>query len=134
MNSTVFWPVIPNHQGLLSYRLMLVHRYDDYGQGVNIGTLVGVNMPHAEYKRLWNMIQQYMDVSQPLPDIPMLEPFREQDPTTAAYDKQTGRNPRYWRDMSDEEFEKKLTEMARIQREEKLPPTGPVLNIFAEVS
>ncbi|CAM4010345.1 hypothetical protein VA7868_01383 [Vibrio aerogenes CECT 7868] len=120
----------PNHQGLLSYQLMLMHRYHDYGQGINIGVMSGVNMPRAEYRRLWNMIQQYMDVSQPLPDIPMLEPFREQDETTVAYDKQTGRNPRYWREMTDEAFEQKITEIARIQREEDLPPTGPELNIF----
>lgn len=87
----------PNHQGLLSYRLMLVHRYNNYKYGVNIGSLVGVNAPVAEYHRLWNMIQQYMDVSKPLPDIPMLEPFRHLDLTTAEYDQQTNRDPRYWR-------------------------------------
>lgn len=62
----------------------------------------------AEYYRLWNMIQRYMDISQPMPDILVLEPARERDPTTAAYDKQTGRNPRYWRDMSDEEYQQTL--------------------------
>ncbi|ASA55637.1 hypothetical protein [Vibrio gazogenes] len=122
----------PNHQGLLSYRLMLVHRYSDYAQGVNIGSLVGVNAPLAEYRRLWNMIQQYMDVSKPLPDIPMLEQFRELDPTTAAYDQQHQRNPNYWRSMSDEEFDKTLTEMARNQREQNIPPTGPEIDIFAK--
>jgi hypothetical protein len=122
----------PNHQGLLSYRLMLVHRYSNYKHGVNIGSLVGVNAPVAEYHRLWNMIQQYMDVSKPLPDIPMLEPFRHLDPTTAVYDQQHQRNPNYWRSMSDEEFDKTLTEMARNQREQNIPPTGPELDIFAK--
>ncbi|WP_038185550.1 hypothetical protein [Vibrio rhizosphaerae] len=124
----------PNHQGLLSYRLMLVHRYSDYAQGVNIGSLVGVNAPLAEYKRLWNMIQQYMDVSKPLPDVPMLEQFRDLDPTTAAYDQQHQRNPNYWRSMSDEEFDKTLTEMARNQREQNIPPTGREIDIFAKAS
>ncbi|MDW6091248.1 hypothetical protein SBX64_01530 [Vibrio rhizosphaerae] len=124
----------PNHQGLLSYRLMLVHRYSNYKYGVNIGSLVGVNAPVAEYHRLWNMIQQYMDVSKPLPDVPMLEQFRKLDPTTAAYDQQHQRNPNYWRSMSDEEFDKTLTEMARNQREQNIPPTGREIDIFAKAA
>ena len=50
---------------------------------------------HAE----WDMLQRYMDVSQPLPDIPRLEPFRDLDPTTAEHDRHTGRDPCYWRDL-----------------------------------
>ncbi|ASA55638.1 hypothetical protein [Vibrio gazogenes] len=122
----------PNHQGLLSYRLMLVHRYSNYKHGVNIGSLVGVNAPVAEYHRLWNMIQQYMDVSKPLPDIPMLEPFRHLDPTTAEYDQQTDRDPHYWRQMSDEAFEAQLTKIAKAQEQNNIPPTGPELDIFAK--
>ncbi|ASA55643.1 hypothetical protein [Vibrio gazogenes] len=122
----------PNHQGLLSYRLMLVHRYSNYKHGVNIGSLVGVNAPVAEYHRLWNMIQQYMDVSKPLPDIPMLEPFRHLDPTTAEYDQQTNRDPRYWRQMSDEAFEAQLTKIAKAQEQNNIPASGPILDIFAE--
>ncbi|ASA55642.1 hypothetical protein [Vibrio gazogenes] len=122
----------PNHQGLLSYRLMLVHRYSNYKHGVNIGSLVGVNAPVAEYHRLWNMIQQYMDVSKPLPDIPMLEPFRHLDPTTAEYDQQTNRDPRYWRQMSDEAFEAQLTKIAKAQEQNNIPASGPILDIFAK--
>ncbi len=122
----------PNHQGLLSYRLMLIHRYSNYKYGVNIGSLVGMNAPVAEYHRLWNMIQQYMDVSKPLPDIPMLEPFRHLDPTTAEYDQQTHRDPRYWRQMSDEEFEAQLTKIAKAQEKNNIPASGPILDIFAK--
>ncbi|MDH2432968.1 hypothetical protein QCD60_10355 [Pokkaliibacter sp. MBI-7] len=45
----------------------------------------------AEAERLWEFVQQFMDVSQPLPDLPILEAFRHLDPTTAAHDRQTER-------------------------------------------
>ena len=119
----------PSPQGHLNYNLMLVHRYHNYSVGVPIGNLIGSNERVAEYYRLWNMIQRYMDISQPMPDILVLEPARERDPTTAAYDKQTGRNPRYWRDMSDEEYQQTLKQIAEQQK--KQPDSGPTLNIFA---
>ncbi|MGY2572286.1 hypothetical protein [Vibrio sp. C8] len=119
----------PSPQGHLNYNLMLVHRYHDYSVGVPIGNLVGSNELVAEYYRLWNMIQRYMDTSQPLPDILVLEPARERDPLTAEHDKKTGRNPRYWRDMSDEEYKRTLEKIAEQQKSQ--PDSGPRLNIFA---
>ncbi|MBD1559748.1 hypothetical protein HC752_22690 [Vibrio sp. S9_S30] len=118
----------PSHQGHLSYSLFLVHRYMGYSFGVPIGTLIGPNQPVGEYYRLWNMIQRYMDVSQPIPDIMILEPARPKDPVTAAHDEQTGRKPRYWRDMTDEEFEVTLSELRTKQR--GLPTTGLSIDIF----
>ncbi|WP_447894196.1 hypothetical protein [Vreelandella sp. GE22] len=44
-----------------------------------------------------------MDVSQPLPDVPALEIHRPNDPKTVEVDERKGRNPRYWRDMSEAE-------------------------------
>ena len=95
----------PSHQGILSYSLMLVHRYHGYAHGVPVGNLINDNEMLSEYDRLWNMIQQYMDISKPLPDILMLEEARDKDPVTIKYDKQTQRDPEYWRSMSDEEYE-----------------------------
>ncbi len=118
----------PSPQGHLNYNLMLVHRYHDYSVGVPIGNLVGSNELVAEYYRLWNMIQRYMDTSQPLPDILVLEPARARDPLTAEHDKKTGRNPRYWRDMSDEEYKRTLEKIAEQQKSQ--PDSGPRLNIF----
>ena len=37
------------------------------------------------------MIQRYMDITQPLPDVPRLEPFRARDPVTAEHDRKIGR-------------------------------------------
>ncbi|MOA18577.1 hypothetical protein D3C78_1389040 [compost metagenome] len=55
----------------------------------------------------WDTLQRYMDVSQPLPELPILEQFRPLDPATAEHDRHSGRNPRYWRDMSYQDWEKR---------------------------
>jgi hypothetical protein len=46
----------------------------------------------------WDELQRYMDVSQPLPDVPALEKYRHLDPTTAEYDAagKRGRLEDYW--------------------------------------
>ena len=53
----------------------------------------------------WEFFQAYMDTSRPLPDIPEHEPFRHQDPVTAEYDKRTGRDPHYWRNVGTQRAE-----------------------------
>lgn len=118
----------PSPQGQLNYSLVLIHRYNDYSVGVPIGNLLGPNEMVAEYHRLWNMIQRYMDTSQPMPDIMVLEPSRERDPTTAAYDREHGRDPRYWRDMTDDEFEATIEKILKEQKQK--PTSGPEINIF----
>ncbi|ASA55620.1 hypothetical protein [Vibrio gazogenes] len=120
----------PSQQGLVNYSLLLAHRYSGSMHGVPIGTLVTPHETVAEYYRLWNMIQQYMDVTHPLPDILLLEEARPKDPTTAAYDQQTGRNPRYWRDMSDDAYAEAITQIEAKQSQ--MPETGPELDIFAK--
>ncbi|WP_386080091.1 hypothetical protein ACFIOZ_17785 [Vreelandella sp. F11] len=59
----------------------------------------------------WDMLQRFMDTSQPLPDSPQWEQFRPLDPATLEWDKETGRPPRYWRDMDDETFNQKIVEL-----------------------
>jgi hypothetical protein len=49
-------------------------------------------------------LEQFMDVSRPLPDVPSLEWCRDKDPTTAAYDKAHNREPDYWRKKSYSEI------------------------------
>ncbi|WP_144823083.1 hypothetical protein [Marinobacter piscensis] len=83
--------------GGIFYRLMFVHRYT--GKQFSQTSLSRVEPVKEEVMALWDMLQRYMDVSQPLPDVPRLEPFRHLDPVTAEHDKQTGRNPRFWRDL-----------------------------------
>jgi len=80
-----FDPYISYHvqpKGPVSYKLQLRHRYS--------GWQTAVAEVHSTQKvelyAHWDELQRYMDVSQPLPDIPALEPYRHLDPTTAAYD------------------------------------------------
>lgn len=83
--------------GGIFYRLMFVHRYT--GKQFSQTSLSRVEPTKEEVMALWDMLQRYMDTSQPLPDVPRLEPFRHLDPVTAEHDERTGRNPRFWRDL-----------------------------------
>ncbi|MCL1125529.1 hypothetical protein [Shewanella surugensis] len=59
----------------------------------------------------WDFIQCYMDISQPLPDSPLLEVNRQLDPVTREHDKQTHRPERYWRDMTHNDIQLKSLDM-----------------------
>ncbi|PSV19612.1 hypothetical protein, partial [Photobacterium sp. GB-56] len=117
----------PTPQGFINYQLFLVHRYNGYKHGVPIGRFINGSRDLDEYQRLWNMIQAYMDVSQPLPDIPMNEPFRHKDSATVAYDKAHHRKPDFWFSMDDEAFEQAVTKIVEKQNSE--PPLGEVIPI-----
>lgn len=82
-------------RGGIFYRLMFVHRYT--GKQFSQTSLSTIVDHKHEVHPLWDMLQRYMDVSQPMPDIPRLEPFRHLDSITAAHNQKTGRDPRYWR-------------------------------------
>ncbi|MCS2608764.1 hypothetical protein [Halomonas dongshanensis] len=99
-------------RGGIFYRLMFVHRYT--GKQFSQTSLSTIVDHKHEVHALWDMLQRYMDVSQPLPDVPRLEPFRHLDPTTAEHDRQTGRNPRYWRDLDLEVW--KANEGAKMRQ------------------
>jgi hypothetical protein len=91
------------HGGIF-YRLMFVHRYT--GKQFSQTSLSRVEPSREEVMALWDMLQRYMDVSQPLPDVPRLEPFRHLDPVTVAHDQATGRPARYWRDLDLEAWQR----------------------------
>lgn len=92
---------VVQHGGIF-YRLMLVHRYTQ--KTFNKTAFSTIEAEKHEVLALWDMLQRYMDVTQPLPDTPRLEPFRHLDPVTVEHDKKTGRNPRYWRDLDLESW------------------------------
>lgn len=95
--------VLPSGYGSHDYALWLHHRYTD--NKVCLETKVhalGLDQPNA--LAFWDCLQRYMDITQPLPDLPVLEQSRHLDPVTAAYDAQTGRNPRRWRDLSEKDW------------------------------
>lgn len=78
--------------------LLLNHRNSDLS--IPVGLLIGTQSDIQYCDDLWDFIQNYMDVTKPLPDIPLFEEYRHLDPTTKTYDEQTNRPARYWREMS----------------------------------
>lgn len=89
----------PGPHGSGGMALWLHHRYADCEIFLG-GKLHPLGLTPEEAMACWDTLQRYMDVSQPLPDMPVLEQFRHQDPITAAYDIQSKRDPRRWRNMS----------------------------------
>ncbi|WP_386080080.1 hypothetical protein ACFIOZ_17755 [Vreelandella sp. F11] len=98
----------PTSQGIAQYNLSLVH-YSVEAHVALVGMFGVTN--RMEQLAAWDMVQHYMDTSQPLPDIPVFEMYRSLDPTTVEVDKETGRPPRFWRDMDDETFNQKIVEL-----------------------
>ena len=117
----------PSHQGILSYQLHLVHRYHRYFDSIPLHGF-STSQQADEFKRIWNMIQRYMDTSQPMPDVPELEPARPRDPTTAVWDAKTNRKPDYWFAMDDDEFEEAINQLRAEQR--FMPTLGPEIDLF----
>lgn len=104
-----------DRQGLLMNVLNLEHRYSDIT--IRFGDLQPPSPTVSQPMALWDFIQNYMDTSRPLPDAPLFEEHRRNDPTTVEHDKATGRNPRYWIDMDDETFKQVEHEMlGRVDR------------------
>jgi len=98
----------PDRQGLPMNVLYIAHRYRDIV--INFGALAPLGAGEL-CCALWDFLQNYMDTSRPLPDLPRYEEFRHLDPVTAQYDREVGRNPRLWIDMDDETFEGALYHM-----------------------
>lgn len=100
-----------NRQGFAYYTLYLQHRYQ---KELLIKDVLDNEVGNKqEAYAMWCFLQNYMDTSQPLPELGDLEFFRAYDPTTLEYDQQTGRNPRYWRDMPYELWQSKCADMAQ---------------------
>ncbi len=88
------------------FDFILCHRYSKLK--VHIGDiLLGWHHVSRPCYALWDFLQNYMDVSRPLPEFPVLEPHRHKDPVTAEHDRSTDRPERYWRDMDDTTFKQK---------------------------
>lgn len=58
----------PSHQGLPQFNLSLVH-YREEAHVALVG-MFGATSSHVEQRAAWDMVQRYMDTSQPLPDTP----------------------------------------------------------------
>lgn len=88
------------------YALWLYHRYT--GTKVCLaGKLHSLGLDKPNLLAFWDCLQRYMDVQQPLPDMPILEQSRHLDPVTAAHDAASNRPPRYWRDINGKAWARK---------------------------
>jgi len=94
---------LPDHQGNLWYRLVLVHKTQEWALPMN--QLLAATTNREDVLAYWDLVRQYMDVTKPLPDIPLFEPYRPLDPTTRAHDEKKGRDPLYWRNMNEDDYE-----------------------------
>ena len=89
----------PGSHGSGGMALWLHHRYTTCEVFLG-GKLHPLGLSPEEAMAFWDCLQRYMDISQPLPELPVLEQFRHLDPTTARHDAQSGRPPRRWRDTN----------------------------------
>lgn len=105
----------PDRQGLPMNVLSLEHRYSDIR--IFFGDIQPPDRNTQQLCALWDFIQNYMDISHPLPDAPLFEEHRQNDPTTAEHDRATGRSPRHWIDMNDATFKEEQRKMrGRVDR------------------
>ena len=111
-------------QGSQFHSLNLIHRYPHRSRLPNtkdpLEFSFTVDGSIAQLYAAWDMLQRYMDITQPLPDVPELEPFRHLDPTTKAYDEagQRGRPATYWRDLYANSSEDELKTLREAHRAE----------------
>ncbi|MEO9587487.1 MULTISPECIES: hypothetical protein [Marinobacter] len=94
---------LPDHQGNIWYRLVLVHKTQEWALPMN--QLLAATTNREDVLAYWDLVRQYMDVTKPLPDIPLFEAYRYLDPTTRSHDEKKGRDPLYWRNMSEQDYE-----------------------------
>ncbi|WGI24844.1 hypothetical protein QEN58_16165 [Halomonas alkaliantarctica] len=110
-------------KGSQRHTLKVRHRYPQFSKDKHSGLPMEFTFPTdtgsiAERYAMWDMLGRYMDVSQPLPDIPRLEPFRHLDPTTKAFDEagKRGLSATYWRDLYAKASEKELKQWREEHR------------------
>jgi len=86
--------------GFTLFRLLLAHRQSER-MVISPG---GGKMETATAALEWEELQQYMDVTKPLPEIPDLEGIRGDDPTTVAADAANARPSPLWPQMTLDGF------------------------------
>ncbi|RMQ50122.1 hypothetical protein ALQ04_02417 [Pseudomonas cichorii] len=109
--------LLPSGYGSHDYAITLYHRYTN--TRLCLATKMhSLGLDKTNALAFWDCLQRYMDVTQPLPDLPVLEQSRHLDPTSIAHDARTGRKPRRWRDQATRGWksngEKRLNE--QLQR------------------
>ena len=90
---------VTNPTGSSDFAFHLGHRYS-----TACFQLHGAHSDYWYVYQSWEFWQQYMDISQPLPDVPYMEPFRSRDPVTAEFDRRTKRPPDAWKNLERDTF------------------------------
>src|SRR5690606_23395726 len=99
--------------------ISLIHRYTNFS--VFLGAKIHpIGMSQTDAYAFWDTLQRYMDVTQPLPDLPILEQSRHLDPVTAEHDRKTNRNPRLWRDLDLKAWNQRIASNVS-QRNQNVP-------------
>lgn len=96
------------------YVLWLYHRYTDTKVCLSM-KMHSLGLDKANIYAFWDTLQRYMDVEQPLPDLPVLEQSRHLDPITSAHDAAIGRPSRYWRDLNVQQWKRSNARRLREQ-------------------
>jgi hypothetical protein len=92
--------------------------HDGYLYNTKLKSSIPIATSSYRYSVLtWNFLLNYMDTSQPLPDIPLFASVRHLDPTTKAYDQKTGRDPDYWWKLGERGADKINTEEMKLASE-----------------
>ena len=105
---------VTNPTGSSDFAFHLGHRYSS--------AFFQLHGAHSDYWYVyqnWEFWQQYMDISQPLPDVPYMESFRSRDPVTAEFDRRTKRPPDAWKNLDLDTAHK--MKMASVKAVEKFP-------------
>jgi len=97
----------PGPYGSSGTAIWLHHRYYDFEIFLG-GKIQSLGMSREECMAFWDTLQRYMDVSQPLPELPFLEQFRDLDPATSAHDKLSNRNPNCWRETKSRVWDRTI--------------------------
>ncbi|WP_241088856.1 hypothetical protein [Pseudomonas viridiflava] len=91
--------VMPTGHGSHDYAIWLYHRYTNKKLCLAVKVHV-LGLDRVNALAFWDCLQRYMDVTHPLPDLPVLEQSRHLDPVTAAHDVRIERPERRWRDQT----------------------------------
>lgn len=102
------------------YVLWLHHRYSSTKVCL-ANKLHGLGLDKQNLYAFWDTLQRYMDVEQPLPDLPVLEQSRHLDPVTVEYDRQHNRPERYWRNTTLEQWQQSTDAKALRENVEHYP-------------
>ncbi|SFC96022.1 hypothetical protein [Pseudoalteromonas denitrificans] len=88
--------------GVPQYGFTLLH----YQQGIMYQNISGSDVYTIHH---WEMIQNFMDITQPLADIPNFEYYRIFDKTTCEFDKQHNRPRDFWYRVTKKQFKNVFT-------------------------